>query len=77
MSGHAQTTADMRHIVSASMAAGYIPETAAWFDRWLAQVKAEAWDEGYDKGLSDGQRDDGYVTANPYRADRLAAGETL
>lgn len=24
------------------------------YDRWLASVKAEAWDEGYDSGDSDG-----------------------
>lgn len=26
-------------------------ERAAEFDRWLASVKAEAWDEGFDGGV--------------------------
>ena len=42
------------------------------FDRWLAEVKAQAWEEGYDAGL---QRDQlsksefpyGTVNTNPYR----------
>ena len=32
------------------------------FDRWLAEVKAQAWDEGFREGL-DGDRGD----PNPYR----------
>lgn len=26
-------------------------ERSAEFDRWLAQIKAEAWDEGFDAGV--------------------------
>jgi hypothetical protein len=36
------------------------------------QVAERAWDEGYNKGLSDGQRADGWCTSNPYRADSAA-----
>ena len=48
------------------------------FDRWLAQVKAEAWDEGYGTGVHDERtaaevdwpeyREPGRV--NPYRTER-------
>lgn len=27
-------------------------ETVARFDRWLAEVKAEAWEEGFQRGAS-------------------------
>lgn len=39
------------------------------FDRWLAEVKAEAWDEGFTEGLGDGCSCDGCLkwVSNPYR----------
>jgi len=43
---------------------------AAEFDRWLAEVKAAAWDEGRSAGRED-QRTKGqfirFVAENPYR----------
>ena len=36
------------------------------FDRWLADVKAEAWEEGYDDGYVDGSCDRERAD-NPYR----------
>lgn len=38
-------------------------ESAAEFDTWLDQVRAEAWDEGY----TIGNRHNGRRDANPYR----------
>lgn len=32
------------------------------FDRWLAEVKAQAWDEGYSE-------DSGFLGNNPYRGE--------
>lgn len=39
------------------------------FDDWLAQSKAEAWDEGFAEGLGDGCSCDGCLkwVSNPYR----------
>lgn len=51
------------------------------FDRWLAEVKAEAWDEGWDAGLQHwwyGLSMHGeFRTDNPYRAEayRQESGE--
>lgn len=51
------------------------------FDRWLASVKAEAWDEGWDAGLQHwwyGLSMHGeFRTDNPYRAEayRQESGE--
>lgn len=60
---------------------GTVSSKCAEFDRWLAGVKADAWDEGYSEGHSDGfsassepysSHDNYNVEANPYRngADR-------
>lgn len=40
------------------------------FDRWLRQIKAEAWAEGWLIGVTDNQYDGGLQpTVNPYRED--------
>ena len=53
---------------SVSMDEGY-----AEFDRWLAQVKADAWDEGHDAATDeapDGVWPDAWIdTPNPYRQE--------
>ena len=36
------------------------------FDRWLAEVKAQAWEEGYTQGSKD-MYDGDFPTPNPYR----------
>jgi hypothetical protein len=36
------------------------------FAAWLHEQKAHAWADGYNHGLSEGQRQDGYVSPNPY-----------
>ena len=38
----------------------------AEFDRWLAEVKSQAWEEGYDEGYVDGSCDRERAD-NPYR----------
>lgn len=49
------------------------PDRAAEFDRWLAKVKAEAWDEGHDAATDaapDGVWPDAWIGAhNPYRQE--------
>lgn len=62
----------IRHGWASSTPGDYV-QNAAEFDRWLAEVKAEAWDEGYDAhaddtGLSQMMRDMGEDNGNPYRA---------
>ena len=45
-------------------------EGYAEFDRWLAQVKADAWDAGYDageEGALDAMSSDHECIRNPYR----------
>lgn len=50
----------------------------AAFDRWLTQIRARAWDEGYERGVSDegiDEREPSAIsgepnTVNPYAADR-------
>ena len=46
-------------------------ENGEVFDRWLAEVKAEAWDEGFTEGLGDGCSCDGCLkwVSNPYREE--------
>ena len=36
------------------------------FDRWLAEVKAQAWEEGYTQGNND-MYDGDFPPPNPYR----------
>ena len=40
-------------------------DALAEFDRLIARIKAEAWDEGY----AAGQTDDEFEAANPYREE--------
>ena len=46
-------------------------EAGRAFDRWLDNVRAEAWEEGWRTGYADGAHyDDPRITPNPYRKDR-------
>ena len=53
-------------------------ERSRWLDRWLAGIRAEAWDEGFGVGATHGiayqAGDDNALpqppTLNPYRKDR-------
>lgn len=52
---------------------GVLPEDVAFaeFDRWLAQVKADAWREGYIDGRrQDAEGDDGPRFTNPYHEEQ-------
>ena len=70
MTDYTPTTEEIRLRYSDSRHWG--EELDAQFDRWLAEVKAQAWEKGYDAGL---QRDQlsksefpyGTVNTNPYR----------
>lgn len=60
--GYTLTTEEVRQLA---------PLTDEEFDRWVAEVKAEAWDEGYSKAWVD---DCGYPAGladpvNPYRGE--------
>lgn len=53
------------------------PEDAKRFDRWLASVRADAWDEGEEAGESNALAWDGWryrsdyvVASNPYRSEK-------
>jgi hypothetical protein len=51
------------------------PAFEGQFDRWLAEVKAEAWEEGFDAGERDVHEhelthwDDSDCIQNPYRGE--------
>lgn len=53
MSDYRPTTEEVfdaaTHLFVASL--GYRTLTIAELDRWLAEVKAQAWDEGFDAGI--------------------------
>lgn len=73
MTEYAPDTQDVRHAWSLFWHAsinGYktLDQYEAEFDRWLAQVKAEAWDEGFEGGYFHGA----YLKprpTNPYREE--------
>ena len=53
---------------------GTVAEKSRAFDRWLEQVKAEAWDEGFDAGERDAfdldENPNHECIKNPYRRDK-------
>ena len=59
MTDYTPTTEEVRWQFSTDSPSEFMPEQ---FDRWLAKVKEQAWDEGFREGL-DGDRGD----PNPYR----------
>lgn len=68
MSDYVPTVGEFRQAYveasGASMAQeSYYAEQVAEFERGLARIKAEVWDEGY----AAGQADDEFEAANPYR----------
>lgn len=48
-----------------------LPEGIAEFDRLIAQVRAEAWDEGYEAAARFHENVFYTPQTNPYRADRI------
>ena len=57
MSDYTPTTEEVRELA---------PLTEEEFDRWLAEVKAQAWEEGYISGTVDTHRNE-VSKGNPYR----------
>ena len=50
---------------------------AEGFDRWLTEIKATAWDEGYAEGWNERESNE-FQPTNPYRAALgLAAGQEV
>lgn len=46
------------------------------FDRWLAEVKAQAWEEGYISGTVDTHRNE-VSKGNPYRQGQNTTGNGI
>lgn len=82
MSEYTPTTADARGKYATHQGARYrgqkyLDRRRAEFDRWLEQVKAEAWDEGNEAGWTEAnahhENADTYpklTITNPYRQER-------
>ena len=63
MSEYTPTTEEVRKGYAGALYLSEVPrDRSEEFDRWLAEVKEQAWDEGFREGL-DGDRGD----PNPYR----------
>ena len=70
MSNHTPTTERVREEYATRMAPHLDHARAEAFDRWLANVKAEAWDAGFAAGVNTDMGDYEHppeVRANPYR----------
>ena len=65
MNDYVPTTEEIRLLMQSSNIAFEIPPEG--FDRWLAEVKAEAWEEGYGTGWGDGNYSSNDDYNNPYR----------
>lgn len=88
MNGYAPRMDEIRKwAITGAVAEGYVPHISATeFDRWLAahdaEVKAEAWDEGWNSGTSRAMRrmsDEPTLPlkpTNPYRAAEIADNPT-
>lgn len=86
MSDYRPTTQEVRTSYGAAVTfpTMSLPERRRAFDRWLEQVKAEAWEEGYRQGIEDERTAEalqvniglgGYATpnrTNPYRQETQA-----
>ena len=56
MSDYTPTTQEIREVWALARGAGsgygeMLPSNRMEFNRWLAEVKAEAWQEGFDRGV--------------------------
>ena len=65
MTDYTPTTEEVRLRYSDSRYWG--EELDAQFDRWLAEIKAEAWEEGALTEWTGFARDKDIISANPYR----------
>ena len=77
MTNYTPTTEVIRHAVSfpRERLGEPRPIKPEAFDRWLEQVKAEAWDKGYTSGRSNAMRrmsdePKAPLTRNPYRQEQ-------
>jgi hypothetical protein len=74
VSDYTPTTGDVRARYVRDHGAHFVSDWAE-FDRWLAEVKAEAWEEGFDAGERDVHEhelthwDDSDCIQNPYRGE--------
>lgn len=76
MSDYRPTTQEVRTSYGAAVTfpTMSLPERRRAFDRWLEQVKAEAWEEGKRAGLRQSDWEHGdtatqYIATNPYRQE--------
>lgn len=74
MSDYTPTTEEVREVfctpitLSQTLSEEFHWEVSGQFDRWLASVKAEAWDEGAESAYYDPEiRDQVNYPDNPYR----------
>jgi hypothetical protein len=73
MSEYTPTTAEVSHryMLGAWEESGDTSgDDVAQFDRWLASVKADAWDEGQDAGWLNYSAYSPPVIENPYRGEK-------
>lgn len=76
MSDYTPTTEEVRELVVAGHENQYRDELGQLtgisygieFDRWLADMKAQAWADGYTAGTHD-WRTESLTTPNPYRGE--------
>jgi hypothetical protein len=64
VSDYTPTTEMVKSLYEIGKIKAYDSYDLAEFDRWLAEVKAQAWDRGYEAGLTDFASS---MTTNPYR----------
>ena len=72
MSDYTPTTQEVRTSYGAAVTfpTMSLPERRRAFDRWLGQVRAEAWDEGHDAGQhNEHEYRPGRAMTNPYRQE--------
>jgi hypothetical protein len=62
------TTGDVRARYVRDHGAHFVSDWAE-FDRWLAEVKAQVWEEGYTAGDADAHTENRLDMANPYRGE--------
>lgn len=68
MSKHTPTTEAVKAHYALGMGQGRPESREPAFDRWLRQVKAEAWEAGYLVGTGDGfNRSQGNRADNPHK----------
>lgn len=85
MSEYTPTTEEVRASYLSALTHNHpmnVGEVIAEFDRWLEQVKAEAWEEGKRSGLRQSDWEHGdtprqYIAVNPYRQEQAEMNSDL